>query len=99
MIGGEINDQDQTDHGRSPGRRFRGVRQELADDSELPAGYTLELAGALAEETGEQEQVLLVRRSDGTVAWVFAFDARHPTVEEVERRVWEDHRATGGRRN
>lgn len=88
-----MDDQDHTGHGRSSGSRFQGVRQELPDDADLPKGYSVELAAALGEESGRAERVLLLRRPEGTVAWVFAYDATRPTSEEVSQRAWDDQRA------
>ena len=88
-----MDDQECTRRGRDIGSRFQGVRQELPDDADLPEGYSVELASALGEESGASERVLLLRRSNDTVAWVFAYDATRPTSEEVSQRAWDDHRA------
>ena len=88
-----MDDEERTRRGRESRSRFRGVRQELSEEVDLPEGYGVELASALGEESGASERVLLLRRSNDTVAWVFAYDATRPTSEEVSQRAWDDHRA------
>lgn len=62
-------------------------------DLDLPEGYTVEPQQAVEEESGESREVLLLRRPDGSVAWVFSFDASSPTAETVTRRAWDDYRS------
>lgn len=72
-----------------------GYAMILEGQLELPRGYTLEPQAVVEEESGQNQQVLLIRRADASVACAFAFDANSPMAEEVERRAWEDYyRAT-----
>lgn len=75
--------------------RAVGYEESLAGYSELPEGYNIELENALEEESGENHKVLLLKRPDGSVAWVFPFGASQPMADEVSRRAWDDHRASG----
>lgn len=63
------------------------------EEADLPEGYTIEVEDALQEESGESQKVLLVKRPDGSVAWIFSFSGMSPSVEAARRRAWDDDRA------
>lgn len=71
-----------------------GYTEILEGQLELPQGYILEPQSVVEEESGQTRRVLLLKRADESVVWAFAFDAASPTTEEVERRAWEDQKAT-----